>query len=51
MSHRDDLNKLSFTDDAIFNKYHIEEVVEKLKNAGFNDIDYTFDHGYYVKCK
>jgi SAM-dependent methyltransferase len=51
MAHRDDLNKLKFTDDSVFNKYTIEEVVERLKQAGFREIEYKYDWVYIIKCK
>jgi ubiquinone/menaquinone biosynthesis C-methylase UbiE len=37
--------------DSIFNKYSIEQVVEALKSAGFEDIEYISDKGYYIKAK
>jgi len=51
MAHRDDLKKLKFTIDEIFNKYTIEQVVSTLESLGFKDINYTYDKGYLVKCK
>ncbi|MEI7500400.1 MAG: class I SAM-dependent methyltransferase [Bacteroidota bacterium] len=50
MDHRDDLKKLKFTTDDIFNKYTIDYVSEELKRLGFKNIDYKFDNGYYIKC-
>jgi SAM-dependent methyltransferase len=50
MAHRDDLNKIGFTKDGIFNKFTIEEIVEKLKLAGFANVVYKSDHGYIIKC-
>ncbi len=50
MAHRDFLKKVKFTKDGIFNKYAIEEVVEKLGLAGFKDIGYQLDNvGYVIK--
>lgn len=51
MAHLDELNKLKFTKDGIFNKYSIENVVEKLRLAGFSKIDYQLGKGYFVKCE
>jgi cyclopropane fatty-acyl-phospholipid synthase-like methyltransferase len=45
------LNKFKFTKDDIFNKYTIEQVINELKSAGFNDINYKFDIGYIIKCR
>jgi SAM-dependent methyltransferase len=50
MAHRDDLNKFKFTKDGIFNKYTIEEVIDKLNLSGFKNIKYQYDKGYFVKC-
>ena len=47
----DDLTRQKLKNTAIFNKHTIEQVVEKLKESGFNSIDYSYDHGYYVICK
>ena len=50
MANKDELNKLKFTK-TIFNKYAIEEVMEKLKLSGFSQVNYnTIEHGYIVKC-
>jgi cyclopropane fatty-acyl-phospholipid synthase-like methyltransferase len=51
MAHQDHLKKIKFTVDEIFNKYAIEHVVEELKSAGFGDITFNFNNGYYIKCK
>lgn len=51
MADKDDLKRLMFTKDEIFNKYSIERVVESLYNSGFKDISYKNNKGYYVKCK
>lgn len=51
MAHHEDLERMKFTKDGIFNKYTIEHVVDKLKLSGFENIDYQHDKGYYVKCK
>jgi ubiquinone/menaquinone biosynthesis C-methylase UbiE len=56
MTHRDDLNKMKFTKQVIFNKYSIEQIVAELKSAGFSVIDYElesdyrFERGYFIKC-
>lgn len=51
MAHRDDLKKMKFTKDEIFNKYTIEQVIDKLKQSGFNDISHKYDKGYLIKCR
>jgi cyclopropane fatty-acyl-phospholipid synthase-like methyltransferase len=51
MAWKDDLAKLKFTEDDIFNKYSIEEVLDALKSAGFRDCDYYFNKGYYITAK
>ena len=51
MAHRDDLAKVRFTKDGIFNKYSIVQVVDHLKLSGFQAISYQFDHGYYIRCR
>lgn len=50
MAKREDLSKLKFTDDSVFNKYTIEEVTEALKLAGFRSIEHHFNLGYFVKA-
>lgn len=51
MAAKDHLDKIPFTNDSVFNKYSIETVVAELKNAGFTDVNYTFDWVYFVKCR
>lgn len=51
MARSKDLEKLKFTKDDIFHRYSIEQVVDQLKSAGFGDIQYHDDHGYYIRCK
>lgn len=50
MAKKEDLSKLKFTDDSIFNKYTIEEVTEALNNAGFRSVSHHFNLGYFVKA-
>lgn len=50
-SHKTDLDKLKFTKGEVFNKYDIETVTGKLKEAGFKNIKSRFDYGYYVKAE
>ncbi len=51
MDHPDELIKQGFTKDDIFNRYTIEQVVDKLKLSSFNEINYQYyENGYYVKC-
>jgi ubiquinone/menaquinone biosynthesis C-methylase UbiE len=49
MDHMDSIEKAKFLDD--FCKYPVEEVESKLKNAGFADIEFTFDKGYFISAK
>jgi ubiquinone/menaquinone biosynthesis C-methylase UbiE len=49
MDHMDSLEKAKFLSD--FSKYPVEEVERELKNAGFTDIDYTFDKGYFISAR
>jgi len=51
MAKKDDLNKVRFTKDDIFNKYSIEQISEALKAAGFKEVDYYFRKGYFIKAK
>lgn len=51
MAHRDDLKKLKFTTDDIFNKYTVDYVSEELKKLGFKNIDFKFDNGYCITCE
>lgn len=51
MDSKEDLSKVTFAEDDIFNKYTIEQVQEALKLAGFKKIDYSFDNGYFVMAK
>lgn len=51
MEHKDNLKKLRFTSDEIFNKYAIEEVVEALTATGFENIEHVYDKGYLIRCR
>jgi SAM-dependent methyltransferase len=52
MVHRDYLSKFKFTKDGIFNKYTIDNVVDQLGKAGFEDISYHLENdGYIIKCR
>lgn len=51
MVHRDDLGKLKFTKDEIFNKYSIDQVVDGLELCGFTEINCKLDKGYFIKCR
>ena len=51
MESKDDLSKVEFTKDEIFNKHSIEQVTEALKSAGFKETEYYFKKGYYIKAK
>ncbi len=50
MAHSSDLKNTKYTQDEIFSKYTIEQVVNNLKSAGFRDIKYKFNKGYIIKC-
>lgn len=51
MASVDDLNKIKFTIGEIFNKYTIEQALESLKLAGFEQIDYYYDKGYFIQAR
>jgi ubiquinone/menaquinone biosynthesis C-methylase UbiE len=51
MEHKDNLKKLKFTSEEIFNKYSIEEVVDALTAAGFENVEYVYDKGYLIRCR
>ena len=51
MANKDELARLKFTSNDIFNKYSIEQISEALKSAGFREFDYYFKKGYYIKVK
>ena len=36
--------------DSVFNKYSIEEVVEALKSAGFENVEHYSEKGHYIKA-
>jgi ubiquinone/menaquinone biosynthesis C-methylase UbiE len=48
MAKKEDLARLNFTPDDVFNKYTIEQVTKALNHAGFSKTSYRFDKGYYV---
>jgi len=50
MAGKEYLEKHKHTNNDIFNKYAIEQVAETLKTAGFKNIDWSFDKGYYIKA-
>jgi len=51
MAHRDNLNKAKYTKDNIFNKYTIEQVIDKLTLSGFKKINFHFNKVYIIKCR
>lgn len=51
MDSKEDLSKVTFATDDIFNKYTIEQVQDALRLVGFKEVDYFFDNGYFVKAK
>ncbi|HEV8084764.1 MAG TPA: class I SAM-dependent methyltransferase [Chitinophagaceae bacterium] len=36
--------------DSVFNKYDIVQVMENLKTAGFTNVEYHIENGYYIKA-
>jgi ubiquinone/menaquinone biosynthesis C-methylase UbiE len=51
MARNEDLTKVRFTRNDIFNKYSIEQITDALKSAGFSEADYNYKHGYFIKAK
>ena len=51
MAKKEDLAKIKFANNDVFNKHSIEQITEALKKAGFKDVDFYFDKGYYIKAK
>ena len=51
MNHKNGLDQIKITVDKIFNKYSIEEIENSLKDAGFKDINYIENSGYYISAK
>jgi len=51
MASKEELNRLKFTREDIFNKHLIEQITEALNIAGFREIDYSYNKGYYIKAK
>jgi SAM-dependent methyltransferase len=49
MAHEKEFEKLKFTKD--FCKYTVEQVEAELKTAGFTNVEYKLDKGYYIKAK
>jgi cyclopropane fatty-acyl-phospholipid synthase-like methyltransferase len=49
MTPADEIDNLKFTAD--FNKHQIEKVTAELKRAGFTNVEYKLDNGYYIKAK
>ena len=37
--------------DSVFNKYSIEQVMEALKSAGFENVEYYFEKGLYINAR
>jgi ubiquinone/menaquinone biosynthesis C-methylase UbiE len=48
MNHMDTLEKAKLLTD--FCKYPVEEVESKLKNAGFTNVEYTFQKSYFISA-
>jgi len=51
MAKKEDLDKILFTKDGIFNRYSIEYIENTLKATGFNNVEYFDEKGYYIKAK
>jgi ubiquinone/menaquinone biosynthesis C-methylase UbiE len=51
MAGKEELNKDKITKNGIFNKYTIEQMLNALKSEGFNDVNYYFKKGYYIKAR
>ncbi len=51
MARNEDLTKVRFARNDIFNKYSIEQITDALKSAGFSEADYNYKHGYFIKAK
>jgi SAM-dependent methyltransferase len=51
MENKDNLDRARFTKDDIFNKYSIEHILAILKSCGFNEIEYYYKNGFYIKAK
>ena len=49
MAHNGELKRTKYTQNDIFNKYTIDQVVENLNLAGFSDLKYKLDKGYLIK--
>ncbi len=50
MATKEDLDKIKFTKDSVFNKYSIGYVVKSLENVGFQYVHYYYNQGYYMKA-
>lgn len=50
MASREELIKIKFAKNDIFNKYSIEQITEALKSAGFRKVEYYFKNGFYIKA-
>lgn len=51
MIDKEELSKLSFTDESVFNKYSIDQIVEVLSFVGFSQITYQFNKGYFIEAR
>lgn len=51
MAGKEELTKDKIAQDGIFNKYTIDEILNALRSCGFNDVDYYFKKGYYIKAR
>jgi cyclopropane fatty-acyl-phospholipid synthase-like methyltransferase len=50
MARGEDLRKMKFTKDSIFNKYSLEQVKEVLQLVGFKKVESHFEKGYFIKA-
>jgi ubiquinone/menaquinone biosynthesis C-methylase UbiE len=51
MASKEELNKVKFAKNDIFNKYSIEQITESLRSAGFGKVEYYYKNGFYIKAK
>ncbi len=51
MIKKEDFKKFKVAQNEVFNKYSIEIITDTLKSAGFKEIEYFYDKGYYIKAK
>lgn len=50
MAHFKNQKNTKYFLDEIFNKYTIEQVEHSLYSAGFSNVEYTYEHAYFIKA-